>query len=99
VTSFGGTVTQDLPIINGFAAEVPQGALPAIEALRGVQAVTPTYELRPLTTSAGDTSAAELGAMYNVARMIGADDMWRNGYTGAGWTLRSSTPAWCRSTG
>jgi serine protease AprX len=84
VTSFGGTVTQDLPIINGFAAEVPQGALPAIEALRGVQAVTPTYELRPLTTSAGDTSAAELGAMYNVARMIGADDMWRNGYTGAG---------------
>jgi serine protease AprX len=84
VRPVGGTVTQQLPIINGFAAEVPAAAVPALESAAGVTAVTPAYELQPLTTSSGDMSATELGSLYNVARMIGADDMWRSGFTGAG---------------
>ena len=41
IEMLGGTVLTDLPIINGFTAEVPQAALPTLEAHPAVVAVTP----------------------------------------------------------
>ena len=41
VEMLGGTVLTDLPIINGFTAELPQSAMAALEAMPGVAAVTP----------------------------------------------------------
>ena len=41
VEMLGGTVLTDLPIIDGFTAELPQSAMAALKAMPGVSAVTP----------------------------------------------------------
>jgi serine protease AprX len=40
VTSLGGTVTEQLPIISGFAATLPAAAVPALATVPGVREIT-----------------------------------------------------------
>ena len=47
VRAAGGEVTGDLPIINGFAAELTSGAAEALEAADGVKAVTADNAVKP----------------------------------------------------
>jgi serine protease AprX len=56
VRRHGGTVTGRLPIINGFAAEVPAGARARLAAAPGVRAVTRNGRMEP---KAVDVSALE----------------------------------------
>jgi serine protease AprX len=83
VERVGGSVLRPLPIIDGVSAGVPAAALPALDASPHVHAVTVDHGLRPQQAS-GDLGGSEVGAASNVARMIGADEMWRRGWTGAG---------------
>ncbi len=60
VEQLGGSVLFDLPIINGFAAEVPVSAMPVLEASPHVDAVTPdgTVQLmgKPPKNDGGNSS-------------------------------------------
>src|SRR5437762_2244118 len=41
VTSVGGRITHDLPLIGGFSARVPANDVPLLSQLPGVRGVTP----------------------------------------------------------
>jgi serine protease AprX len=45
VAAAGGTVTADLPVVNGFAATVPQSAVPNLGSLAAVRFVSPDTPL------------------------------------------------------
>jgi serine protease AprX len=87
VGDLGGKVTLDLGIIGGFAAEVPADELPALRSAPGVDSVTrdASVHMNDFASGYGTVDAkAQLGSLYNVARMISADDMWEQGVSGAG---------------
>jgi serine protease AprX len=89
VDELGGHVTLDLGIINGFAAEVPESGVATLQASPLVGSVTRDAQvhMNDYTGTYGDNGVdpkAELGSLYNVAHMISADDLWNDGYTGAG---------------
>lgn len=92
VTALGGSVTRQLEIIGGFAAEVPAGAVDLLAARSDVSAVTPNAAVR--LEAAGWEDATGLGdynpntfdgSMYRVAQsVVKANEYWDAGYTGAG---------------
>ena len=47
VRAWGGTVTGELPIINGFAARLSDGAAASLQRVEGVRAVTPNAAIEP----------------------------------------------------
>lgn len=78
----GGTVTRDLPIVDGFSARVPAGALATLRHEPGVRAITFDRIVVPLEDAAPPaTPNAE-----NTATMR-APEVWSAGYTGAGVTV------------
>jgi serine protease AprX len=80
VERHGGTVTYDLPIVDGVAAEVPADALPAIEATPGVRQVS---ENEPMTVQGALVSPVHTAtAVYRKAS--GADKLQNEGIDGAG---------------
>jgi serine protease AprX len=84
VRDLDGNLVRRLPIINGFAAEVPSAGL---EALARVPAVTSIDENRPVEMShsvSGYDAKTSNGSLYNTRRVIGALDMVDRGYTGKG---------------
>ncbi len=48
VEAFGGDVERFMPIIGGFVAEVPAGAVPELRRLEGIQSVTLNSQVRLL---------------------------------------------------
>ncbi len=88
VKSEGGQVLHALPIVNGFDANVPADAIDRIAATTGVRSITPDAHLQPKAAawpgSAPYDAEANPGSMYNVVREIGADQMWKDGFTGKG---------------
>jgi serine protease AprX len=81
VAAVGGTVTSQLPIIGGFAAEVPERAVSLLRALPGV--------VRDVTDAAGVSFEGSYGQGSGVASavyptVVGADKAWRSGWTGKG---------------
>lgn len=81
VGAVGGTVTQELPIVGGFAAKVPAKAVSALQGLGGV--------VREVVTSDRVSFDGAYGANSGVASavypsVVGADTAWRNGWTGDG---------------
>jgi subtilisin family serine protease len=92
VVAAGGQVGRPLPIIDGFAAEVPADALAALAAAPGVSSVTPdapvrlnqTLDLEDLDDESVDPSK-DPGSMFTlVHKVTRAGKYWRSGYTGAG---------------
>jgi hypothetical protein len=91
VRAAGGHVVRPLPIIGGFAASVPPGAIDGLTASRAVLSVTPDASVRlldeedVLEESSEYDSKHDDGSMFTlVKRVTRAARMWRNGYTGRG---------------
>jgi serine protease AprX len=91
VERLGGTVGQSLDLIDGFAATVPTDAVGALAASPEIAQVTQNAVLE--LSKAGWESASTLSSadpktssssLYEVARYMGADEMWDAGYTGDG---------------
>jgi serine protease AprX len=82
VVAVGGRIGRTLGIINGFQAVLPPGAAGRVAAAAGVAGLSRDLEVRAQSTFYDSTTDPD--SMYNVARVTGADDFWRAGYTGAG---------------
>jgi len=79
VVGVGGTVTQELPIVDGFAARVPAKALGFLSSLRGVVAqVVPAGKV----SFAGYYGQGSGTASAVYPTVVGADQAWHAGYTG-----------------
>ena len=81
VSAVGGTVTRELPIVGGFAAQVPAAAVGFLRGLPGV--------VRDVTDAGAihfegwyGQNSGSASAVYPA--VVGADKAWRNGWTGAG---------------
>jgi serine protease AprX len=85
VHAAGGTVTRTLPIVSGFAATVPAGALRRLAAAPGVRAVTRDVALRPAAKGGGGGGGGGSTAPKSVYRTeIGSDSLAKQGSTGSG---------------
>ena len=58
VRQWGGTVTGELPIINGFAAELSDGAAASLQRADGVAAVTKNSRIKPQSIYASELLSA-----------------------------------------
>ena len=82
VTASGGHVVRQLPIIDGFSAKVPSGAVALLKRDASIIAVTRNAKLKP--QALGYSSVTDMGSMFNVTLATGAQAMWAAGYTGDG---------------
>jgi serine protease AprX len=82
----GGTVRRELPIVNGFAAQVPASAVASLRALAGVRSVTPdgSGHLMAVDPVLGYDAAADEGSLSFVRNTMHVADAWKAGYTGSG---------------
>jgi serine protease AprX len=82
VKSVGGTVTQELPIVGGFAAKVPARTVGLLRSIPGViKDVTDAGKIHFEGVSYGQNSGVA-SAVYPT--VVGADRAWKNGWTGNG---------------
>ena len=79
---FGGTVTADLEIIDGVAAEVPTTALASLQRHPSVAAVTPDSAVQ-LTGWENSANGNQLTSMV-VDKVIDGDQFWNEGSAGSG---------------
>ncbi len=91
VEQLGGEVLEQIGIIGGFAAELPQDAASALEADPLVVAVTPNAGLQLSSNGWDDASMLTgydvdtyAGSMFDVTQVSGARHFWGAGYTGEG---------------
>jgi len=85
VRRLGGTVGLRLPLINGCAATIPSSKLSALKRVPGVVSISPDRRIQPLGDSFSAYDApSDLGSMYNVTLMTGAQAYWKAGLTGKG---------------
>ena len=83
VLAVGGTVTTELPIVDGVAARVPADRVDDLRARPGVRAVTPDSRV----TVAGELTPTgdNVETINSVAvREVNADRLWAEGVTGKG---------------
>jgi serine protease AprX len=77
----GGEVIQDLSFISSVTADVPESALPALEAHSSVRQVSPNGAIG--FHGKGDDS----GVTHRIQKVVNSDDLWRNGINGQGVTV------------
>ena len=87
VAQLGGTVTQDLSIIRGFAARLPAQAAISLTKLPEVRWVSPDPPVQKPAEPVEVTSTANLVNAY--IREIKADTLWARG-------LQGQAPTKCR---
>ena len=80
VQAAGGRVTRDLPIVNGFAAELPAAAASRVRTAAGVRAVTPDARVTVQASTTGLKATSTINSVF--ARETGADRLWAEGVTG-----------------
>jgi serine protease AprX len=78
----GGRVVAVQPAVGTIVVDATDGTAARLHQLDGVAGVTPDATATPL--SLGFDPATQPGAMTNVTRVTGAQDLWRQGLTGAG---------------
>ncbi|MBW3669056.1 MAG: S8 family peptidase [Actinobacteria bacterium] len=83
VAAVGGSVTYDLAIVDGVAADVPAGAVARLGAAPGVRAVTPDAPVYVQATTS--TNLSTLNSVF--AREVQADLLWAEGIKGKGVTI------------
>jgi serine protease AprX len=81
VSSLGGRVEMELPLIHGFSATIPEMTLEAIAHDKAVLAASPNGRI---SLSGSYDPSTDLYSMQNVARSVRATRFWDAGYTGAG---------------
>ena len=79
VTQFGGRVGAELPIVGGFAANVPYRAIVALSGLHGVISEVVPDSAVSFAGSYGEGSGVA-SAVY--PSVVGADQLWNAGYAG-----------------
>ncbi len=81
----GIRVTRRLEVINGFAASGSPAALDQLAAEPGVVSVSDDQAMTPLSMvpSLG-YDPADAGSLSSTTQIVGAQDAWARGYTGAG---------------
>ncbi len=82
VVRMGGTITHDLPLIDGFSASVPARAIARIAKLPGVRAITkdtPVTVMAAPMTNLGGTHPQDV-----YQQVVGADDLQAAGDNGHG---------------
>ncbi len=84
VRRLGGKVEFQLPVINGFAAQLPAQALAALAGTAGVAEVTPDGEVHFNMAGDGYDATSNMGSLHNTAKVVGATQMWNDGFTGDG---------------
>jgi serine protease AprX len=84
VEALGGDVEQHIPIIDGFVAEVPAGAVPELRRLDGIHSVTLNSRVRLLGTIDGVDPTKDSGSWLKVAKNTKLREMWQHGFTGQG---------------
>ncbi|GAC1577637.1 MAG: hypothetical protein NVS3B24_09020 [Candidatus Dormibacteria bacterium] len=82
VSAVGGSVTQQLGLIEAVTARVPSAMIATLRHSAGVLQVTPDVSIH-LLSSTYDPSA-DIGSLYNTSQLTGAQAMWGAGYTGKG---------------
>jgi serine protease AprX len=82
VTSEGGSITAELPIIDGFSATLSQRVADAIGADPSVVSISPDVALAP--QAASYDPGTDTNSMASTTKYSGATAWWRAGYTGAG---------------
>jgi serine protease AprX len=81
VKAVGGTVTQELPIVGGFAAKVPAGSIHVLRSIPGViKDVTDAGKIHFEGSYSYGQNSGVASAIYPT--VVGADKLWRNGYQG-----------------
>jgi serine protease AprX len=85
IGALGGTVTRDLPIVDGFAATVPAHATAELAGIPGIRAVTLDETLRPQGLLSGPTNNSPPKSAY--IKEVRADSEWAAGVTGQGVTV------------
>ena len=82
IRGLGGDPHQPLKVLNGYMARLPGDQLAAVQAIPGVISVATGVDIGfdPAMYDPEKVSSS----MYQVAKNIGADRMWKDGYTGAG---------------
>ena len=81
LVQLGGQVTKQLPIVNGFAATMPGGAVAKLAHLPGIRAIT--QDLPVHVQGSADTST--LPSVYR--KVVRADDLGNSGASGQGVTV------------
>jgi serine protease AprX len=81
VHRLGGRVTRDLPLVDGFAAVLPAGALARLGSSAGVRAVTPDRPVSVQSSVSGDSRPSVFPAA------VRADAAWDRGFTGRSVTV------------
>jgi serine protease AprX len=89
VTALGGSVGQQIALVNSMAATVPATAVSALSASPDVAQVTSNAPVHLLGSSFSATGSSynpvtDVDSMYNVEAMDGAHAYWNAGYTGQG---------------
>jgi serine protease AprX len=85
VRTLGGKAGRQIEIINGFAAEIPRGALARLRDARGVHSVTLNRRVRLNAFLDGWDVDRDVGSMFAIAQeMTGAAEYWNNRWTGKG---------------
>src|SRR6476659_4184634 len=82
VTSEGGSITAELPIIDGFSATLSQRVADAIGADPSVVSISPDVALAPQASSYDP--GTDTNSMASTTKYSGATAWWRAGYTGDG---------------
>ena len=83
VAAAGGTLTRDLPIVNGFAATLPPGAAGVVGGSAAVRAIT--LDAAMTLQDGGSTNSNANRSVYQ--DVVNADDVWATGNRGAGVTV------------
>jgi serine protease AprX len=82
VTAEGGSITAELPIIDGFSATLSQRVADAIGADPSVVSISPDVALAPQASSYDP--GTDTNSMASTTKYSGATAWWRAGYTGDG---------------
>jgi subtilisin family serine protease len=82
VERLGGSAGRRLALIDGFEARLAPGAATELAGSAGVVAVTPDATVRLAATAGGGGTAG--ASLAEIASLIGATELWRDGVTGAG---------------
>ena len=82
VTRMGGSVGMHIGLIHSFVATVPQSDVAMLRSTPGIVSVTRNRPVHFLDANYNQNTYP--GSLINTAKIIGAQDMWRDGFTGAG---------------
>jgi serine protease AprX len=81
----GGTVVNQLPVIDGFLARVSTSGIATLRASSEVLAVSPNAAVQLTGSFDGFSPTDDLGSMYWVGQEVtGAGEYWNNGFFGQG---------------